>query len=442
MPAAIAGGLLLGAGLLVLVHIQESGAPPTVLHAHVDTAAGDLAPRLDRLEAAVKGLAQHVDLLAAGARARQKRVEEGAEQGSEDEEDGDNEPLPPSPPPSPQPPTPSPAAAAAPPPGRYSFTQHAPPAPAGCPLRDAQAAWFTTQMANGGSRPGACASGEWMRRLRDLDFARVVAAPAGATRVHRVVLDVGANKGYVLSELLGLWQPWRGVNPQFVKAALDAVPGSSAWEVHKCGVCSDCNEVLPAPDAPALARAAGLASPDEATARLRAGVHMSLYGVEPQPSNIGLLRAVQGSFDAARDDVARFAPGDAPTSLQLFHMGFSDHDFTGRFEERGPGDEGSSLGNENRGSGQLVDVPVVSADSFVAANVASSEADRQGDLSIMFVDTEGECPLHADGRCGLCWLPSRARVCRCARVATITSMPRYTAPPPTPPTRRLRPCGH
>lgn len=430
MPAAIAGGLLLGAGLLVLVHIQESGAPPTVLHAHVDAAAGDLAPRLDRLEAAVKGLAQHLDLLAAGARAQQPqeqqqpieeeqgREDEGA--GEDEEDGGDEEPPPPSPPPLPQPPTTPPSAA--PPPGRYSFTQDAPPAPAGCPLRDAQAAWFTTQMANGGSRPSACASGEWMRRLRDLDFARVVAAPAGATRVHRVVLDVGANKGYVLSELLGLWQPWRGVNPQFVKAALDAVPGSSAWEVHKCGVCSDCNEVLPAPDAPALARAAGLASPDEATARLRAGVHMSLYGVEPQPSNIGLLRAVQGSFDAARDDVARFAPGDAPTSLQLFHMGFSDHDFTGRFEERGPGDEGSSLGNENRGSGQLVDVPVVSADSFVAANVASSEADRQGDLSIMFVDTEGECPA-TRGRAlwSLLVAPTGAReTCRRTCVATIT----------------------
>lgn len=53
------------------------------------------------------------------------------------------------------------------------------------------------------------------------------------------------------------------------------------------------------------------------------------------------------------------------------------------------GDEGSSLGNENRGNGPLVTVPLMTYDSFVKAHV-----DPAGTriIDFLYVDTEGYEP--------------------------------------------------
>ncbi len=209
-----------------------------------------------------------------------------------------------------------------------------------------------------------------MSALRDIDFfaARL---PNCLPRT-RVVVNVGSNKGYVAATLIGLWDPASRVSPQDLYDFLGSVHvGEGVTDQkprRKCGICDDCKRVLP--PAPRTAPSTS--------------VSVVVHAIEPQPSNVDLLRGYA--------DVHRSRGGN---SLLLPHwFGLSNANGTGLFEERGAGDEGSSLGNSNRNKGPLVAVPLLSVDSFMSAYV-----DPEGAfvLDILYMDTEGYDPAVLDG---------------------------------------------
>lgn len=205
-----------------------------------------------------------------------------------------------------------------------------------------------------------------MAALRDADF---LASVHGSPPRQRIMVNAGANKGYVASAMLGLWRTASGASPKDLFQYLLTRPITR--ERNRCGICDDCKQVLsPAP----------VGVPND-TAALGSAV---VYAVEPQPSNYDLLKGYAAILDA------RGAPG----VLLPFHMGLFSSDGNGTFEERGPGDEGSSLGNPNRGGGALVSVPLMTYDSFVKAHVDPSGSRI---IDILYMDTEGYEPAVVAG---------------------------------------------
>jgi FkbM family methyltransferase len=245
---------------------------------------------------------------------------------------------------------------------RSSFPANAPPSQDMCSVMDStqRATTFRQEFARLGSTPSACASGSWMTALRDADFR---AAEPGSNPRRRIVINVGANKGYVVATALGLWLPSSGASPTDLFEYLRDKPIST--ERNRCGMCDDCKSVLAQPPT----------TPSGASSLVSAVA----YAIEPQPSNFRLLR---GYADILRSRLAADV-------LLPFQMGLAASDSNGTFEERGMGDEGSSLGNINRGSGPLVTVPVMSVDSFVRAYVDPSQTRI---VDIIYMDTEGYDP--------------------------------------------------
>jgi hypothetical protein len=259
----------------------------------------------------------------------------------------------------------------------------APPAPVmpACTANQsrAQADWLVAQVRERTSYPSACASGHWLARARDADAAALLAAgggggdgtPASSPVLHRRVVNVGANKGYLAAGVLGLWAPaTTGASPRGLGAWLTRRPefATDERQKHLCGVCKDCEEVLP----PASAPLDGEDVPGWLAGRLGA----SVWAVEPQPSNLGLL--------------AGYADSLPSPALLPVHAGAANWTGVGAFEERGAGDEGSSLGNPNRGSGALVAVEVTTVDALVAARVDPAGAYV---LDLLLVDAEEYDPI-------------------------------------------------
>lgn len=119
----------------------------------------------------------------------------------------------------------------------------------------------------------------------------------------------------------------------------------------------------------------------EETARLSLEAH----AVEPQPSNAALLSGYAAVLRS------RNAGG---SSLTVHEIGIAEMNSTGSFEERGAGDEGdegSSLGNVNRGLGRLVEAPVLSLDSFAASRL-SLPGGKRALVDLLFIDVEGYEP--------------------------------------------------
>ena len=94
------------------------------------------------------------------------------------------------------------------------------------------------------------------------------------------LVNVGANKGYGVAEVMALWRLDVGVSPASVHADLKgAHPDAPADAIR--GVCSDGEEVVPEP---------------AATANLPV---LTVHAVEPVPPNIGLLRRLARTVNGA-----------------------------------------------------------------------------------------------------------------------------------------------
>lgn len=214
--------------------------------------------------------------------------------------------------------------------------------------------------------PG-CSRAAWLRALRDKDF--FATTRPGSAPLHRVLVNVGANKGYGVANALGLWAPATLASPADLFAFLTSPTGGKLHPVVACGPCGSCKDTL-------------IPAPAALTAGVSARVSLEAHAVEPLPSNAALLAGYAAEL--------RGRGAAAPTAELTVHaIGIAEADGIGSFEERGAGDEGSSLGNVNREGGRLVDVPVMSLDSFAASRLNQSSGRI---IDLLLVDLEGYEP--------------------------------------------------
>lgn len=178
---------------------------------------------------------------------------------------------------------------------RSSFPITAPPAGTWCSASTAkrQAAVFRLDYDQAGTAPSACASSGWLAALRDADFS---ASVPGSPQHQRILVNVGANKGYVAVTMLALWRPSSGASAMDLYEFLRDKPINH--ENNRCGICRDCKEVVPPVPAGAPANAAALND-------------IVVYAVEPQPSNYGLLKGY----------ASRLLAKGSQGALLPFHMG-------------------------------------------------------------------------------------------------------------------------
>ena len=271
---------------------------------------------------------------------------------------------------------------------------------------EAQAAWFDVERQTYLTGKSACAFAHWMGDLRDVDYLQLLktykaslsnddGGPASPPPpvMSRIMLNIGANKGYLSTSLLAHWKPWYGVTNQHLKSYLDgAMPGKE--ENVKCGVCKDCHETAVGADLPRLAAEAGLtqaqASSPELQSFLQSRLAMSIFAFEPTPSNFGLLQgyATLLAKSPSVNHTGSFIPVPA---------GIANFTGTAQFEERGAGDEGSSLGNVNKGDGQMVEVAITTVDAFLRERVDPSQ---EMIIDLNHIDTEGYDPAAIAGSAG------------------------------------------
>ena len=102
------------------------------------------------------------------------------------------------------------------------------PARAECTIEEAatQAARFKKVYHNGQLVSSACSAALWMRVLAEEDHTR-------ATPPHRVVLNIGANKGYLATSLLGHWTPSMNATPQH---RVSGQAPRACWLRHEIGI--------------------------------------------------------------------------------------------------------------------------------------------------------------------------------------------------------------
>jgi hypothetical protein len=93
----------------------------------------------------------------------------------------------------------------------------------------------------------ACAAAGWLESIRDLDATKPSPPP-------RTLINVGANKGYVVAQFLAAFAPHLGHTPQTLYAYLASRP--DIVQVHRtnkrwaCGSCQDCMDTIdPGPEA-------------------------------------------------------------------------------------------------------------------------------------------------------------------------------------------------
>ena len=258
----------------------------------------------------------------------------------------------------------------------------------------ANAARFSSAVARYGMVNSSCPGNHWMVALRDLDVATQHAAYAATpprdraampTLVRRAI-NIGANKGYLVSELLGHWAPWMRLNPQSLRELLDTVPvkaSSQPWgNREKCGVCTDCRTVItPAPKPPG---GAPVAAPWEAW--LATHVSVTVWAAEPAPVNVALLSAAAMNLTAS-GHVAALVP---------VHCGLADFNGFAAFPDPPAGWETGSLDPESNAVWHLpvVNVSIVTLDSFYATHVDPAATCV---MDILAVDTEGYDPAVLDG---------------------------------------------
>lgn len=264
-----------------------------------------------------------------------------------------------------------------------------------------QLAWFTLQHTTlevqGKPRygPTSCNSNaRWMAALRDMDIDALVACHARASaagtgddsscRITRRAINVGANKGYLAASLVAFFKPFQtGVSVRTLRHYLAGVDTNP--HISRCGVCQDCREPSVPVDLPAVhARLArGAAAADAAW--LDARMALSVYEVEPTPSNMAILR---GFAAAAR----------ATGTLLPLQYAVSNVTGVGAFPDGGGGDERGSLAElRAEAGGGFAMVNITTVDALMREHV-----DPAGEwvLDLLLLDTEGYDPAALAGAGG------------------------------------------
>ena len=278
--------------------------------------------------------------------------------------------------------------------------------------------WFTLQhttlQAQGKPRygPTSCNSNAgWMAALRDLDIdallacrARAAAAAAAAAggggsgsgsdhdaacRIRRRAINVGANKGYLAAALVDFFRPFQaGVNVRTLRRYLAGVATNT--HISRCGVCQDCREVAVPVDLAAVhARLGGddAAGGDETARWLDARAALSVYEVEPTPSNLAILTGF-----------AAFAGADGGGSLLPLQYAVSNASGVGAFPDGGGGDERGSLAalRADASPGYAL-VNITTVDALMRRHVDPA---AQHVLDFLLLDTEGYDPAALAGAAG------------------------------------------
>jgi len=118
-----------------------------------------------------------------------------------------------------------------------------------------------------------CGGTEWIYRIRDAEGS----LPEDQQLKHFYGINIGSNKGYLISEVITTFMPQLNLNPQELHKYLLSVP--SIAEIHRtnqkwaCGSCRDCEEIVP---------------PFKNDPSAVISQHISMYGVEPMPETLEL----------------------------------------------------------------------------------------------------------------------------------------------------------
>ena len=257
---------------------------------------------------------------------------------------------------------------------RGSWPRDIPRAPPLCSDVEAhqQLAWWLTERK---ARPSACTSSEHLEILRDADFASHAALQHNVEKKHHVFVNVGANKGYLAATLLALWSPWLGINPTSChKSLMQLIPNENPESSNVCGVCQDCHDLILLPR--------NMTHDD--ILRLSSFVSASVFAVEPQQSNYALLQSLASQWS----DLSSVSP-----IIPCF-VALADFEDTIQIEERGPGDEGASIGNENVGNKPKTTVHVTKLDYLVQSDLDPSLSFV---IDFISIDAEGYDPAILDG---------------------------------------------
>jgi FkbM family methyltransferase len=175
-----------------------------------------------------------------------------------------------------------------------------------------------------------------------------------------LILNVGANKGYVLAELLFIFAPRAKIGPIQLGHLIENY-GVSLEDFSGCGVCNDCKH-----------------NPSSSSAAA-CSIHprIILHAFEPLPANVHLLKMTIEPLINSVENLSltvhsKAIIGDANIK-------------TVPFENCGIGIEWCSI--KSAGGGNTINVEAASLDSWAAANLASDDV-----IDLLFVDAEGYDP--------------------------------------------------
>lgn len=195
------------------------------------------------------------------------------------------------------------------------------------------------------------------------------------------VLDVGANKGYLLAGLLDVFAPELGIYPASLHPAIQAA-AAGLGNVHgDCGICDDCK------DGPLL-KFVPRACPGGMRPQL------SFHAWEPMNANLALLRDGLGKLVASKNSPR--------VTLNVHHFaGVGDKSISHvDFGECPVGAEGCGIVTDKDGGGQWGNSK---ATLKVPASTLDAWADAQGiqRFDVLCIDAEGMDPEVLRGAEGL-----------------------------------------
>ena len=189
-----------------------------------------------------------------------------------------------------------------------------------------------------------------------------------------LVVNVGANKGYVLAELVSIFAPQAGIGPIRLGEAYEEF-GLTLNHFTGCGVCADCRED-PAPSSAVMCVAAAGGGGGSVGGALLA--QLTLHAFEPMPDNIHLLRSVVEPLLAIADGVSLKVHAAAVVSDAARVKSVP-------FQNCKRGEEACSI--SSAAGSNTVDVPTASLDLW-----AERELKGGAVIDLLFVDAEGYDP--------------------------------------------------
>ena len=208
----------------------------------------------------------------------------------------------------------------------------------------------------------------WRRELGCGKLNRTLALQIAGMRAHRappVYLNVGANKGYEVAELLELWAPHlhitkAGWHRAIRRYAAQTRSGYLAWAAK--GACNDGFAASAAQQPPASLHVTNLTRP-------------RVYAFELHPPTARLLSHLVNTTGAA-------------DMVEVINMPVSDSSRPVHIPKqtlgRPAGTEGSQITESSRGKNKLTNVPATSIDDFLDQRHMSDET-----IESVIVDTEG-----------------------------------------------------